>query len=134
MRASTRVPWLHSNRLCDLEAYLRVADRMNNVGISTKQQGLGLTLLHRFLEKCHVEMPNNADTLNISDITSVSFDAAVEAWNKLCVCAHWSRSYLQRVRTLLSLTLEALDQPHLAFAINRNRIHPTIWKSQSSKV
>ena len=130
MRATTRVPWLHSNRLCDLQAYLRVADRMQNVGISSKQQGLGLTLLHRFLDQCRIETPNNVH-ISISDLTSVSFDTAVEAWNKICVCAQWSRSYLQRVRTLLSRTLEALDQPQLAFAINRNRINPTIWKSAS---
>lgn len=127
MRASTRVPWLHSNRLCDLQAYLRVADRMQNAGISSKQQGLGLTLLHRFLDQCRTETPN----VSISDLTAVSFDTAVEAWNKICVCAQWSRSYLQRVRTLLSRTLEALDQPHLAFAINRNRINSTLWKSAS---
>ena len=126
-----RSPWLYSNRWCDLDAYLNVADRMNNMGIPSKQQGLGLSVLHRFIRQCCIETSTARDTLNILSLHTVSFDTAVQAWHKLCACAHWSPSYVARIRTLLGRTLEALDQPHLAFAINRNRLRHTEWKSET---
>jgi hypothetical protein len=131
-RERIRSPWLYHNRWCDLDAYLYAADRMNHIGLSSKQQGLGLSVLHRFIRQCCIETSSTPETLNISNLHMVSFDTAVQAWHKLCLCTHWSPSYMARIRTLLSRTLDALDQPHLAFAINRNRLQQTKWKYKES--
>lgn len=126
--SAKRVPWLYSTRQSELEAYLRVADRMHNRGgMSAKQQGLGLSFLYRFINECRA-VADNLQTLDVSNVSMVTFDQAVQAWSHLCAEAQWSPLYIQRVRTILGRTLEALDQPRLAFAINRNRIQHTEWR------
>ena len=124
VRATTmRVPWLHSERQSELEAYLWVADRMNTeTDMSPKQQTMGLGLLHRFVCECRTTASAIPEPLEVSDLAAVTFDQAVQAWKRLRLDAQWSPVYTQRVRTILSQTLEAINQPRLAFAINRNRL------------